>query len=200
METPPLLSMKFLMVGDTSVGKTTLVHMFSQKVFEPNTESTVGVEFNSFPIEVDGKPVSLQIWDTAGQELYRSLAKSYYRDAIGVFLVFSFDAHDSFANLNQWIADIKQLCNPKAIIFLVGNKNDLINERQVTQTEVEKFAETNSLEYFETSAKNNYNVREMVYHAAAVVYKAVISGEIDVAKPSSRHKIDVPEVEDKKCC
>ena len=190
------------MVGNASVGKTTIVHMLRDKIFDPNTESTVGIEFNPFPIEIDGRQLSLQIWDTAGQELYRSLSRSYYREAIGVFLVFSFDSHPSFEHLNEWINDVKTLCHPKAIIFLVGNKNDLVEERQVTTTEAEQFAEAHGLEFFETSAKNNYNIKEMIYHAAAVVYQAIHNGEIDVVQSLHRISIEEEFTEEEKagCC
>ena len=134
------LALKFLMIGDAGVGKTSLVHSARENKFNPNIDSTVGIEFSVLPININGQTVNIQLWDTAGQEVYRSLSRSYYRDAIGVLLIFSFTDHLSFEHLDNWVKDVKNLCHPKARILLIGNKVDLTEEKQVTNVEIQQFA------------------------------------------------------------
>jgi GTPase SAR1 family protein len=94
------LEMKFIVVGDSAVGTTSIIQMFNNDVFEKDREPTVGVDVNAFHMDIDGNPVSLQVWDTAGQEKYKSLSRSYYRDAIGVFFVFAYAKVCSLSHLN----------------------------------------------------------------------------------------------------
>lgn len=192
------LNLKFLMVGDSGVGKTTIVHALRGDVFRDESEPTLGVEFNTFPMEMEGKPFNLQIWDTAGQEAYRALSQFYYRDGVGVFLVFSFDIQQSFLNVNSWINDVRRLCNPKAKIFLVGNKVDLTDQRQVTKNEVEQFAKEHNVEYWETSAKTKYNIKELVLHAAFETYRAILTGEIE--RPVTKYSNQTYQAEKESCC
>ena len=172
------LTFKFLMIGDTGVGKTSLVHRLCLNEFKESIESTIGLEYMIYKLLISDTKIQLQIWDTAGQEQYRSLGRSYYRDALGVLIVFSFNDQKSVDRLDEWISDAKNYCHPCVRILLVGNKIDLEEDRVVSKSEIEAFAKKRKLEYIETSAKININVQEAFYKAARNVYQGIITNEI----------------------
>ena len=197
------LTFKFLLVGNSSVGKTSLVRRFCRDDFEENNQSTISVEFMTSVIKMDngGAPVKLQIWDTAGQEQYHSLVKSYYRNAVGVILCFSLTDHDSFEMIEEWYRDVIDSCNPKAVVVLVGNKCDLKEEKRVTDAEAKNFAELHSIEYIETSAKENTNVHSLFYNMARQLYEMAMKGEIDTSEPlQASSLVKKKETSKKKCC
>ena len=169
---------KFLLVGNGSVGKTSIVRRLCRGDFITNPETTIGVEFMTKMIDIDGNQIKLQIWDTAGQEKYRSVGKAYYRNAIGVLLVFSLTDHVSFEKLDEWITDVSQYCHPKANMILVGNKSDLSDSRKVTLDEIKKFTEGHNLQYIESSAKTGSNINECFYQVAKSIYDGVVTGDI----------------------
>jgi len=196
------LTFKFLIVGDGAVGKTSIVRRMCHNTFSDNTEETVGVEFMPLTMNIDKSSVKLQIWDTAGQEQYRSLGRAYYRNAVGVLLVFSYDDHSSFEHLDQWLTDVRTLCHQHAQILLVGNKCDLSDHRRVTSSEIEQFISTFEVDFIELSAKNNLNVEQAFYTLTRNVLQAVVSNEIILA-PSTQPKIPQVEVvipQKKGCC
>ena len=182
------LTFKFLTVGDSGVGKTSLIQRFCKKVFEEQTP-TVGVEFMVRKIKINDSPIQLQIWDTAGQEQYYSLAKTYYRDAVGVLLVFSYSSHSSLESMEKWLSEVRSLCHPHVKILLVGNKIDLTDERKIPKAEIESFISRHHLEYIETSAKENINVSEAFYRIARNVLNAITTNDIVLnSSPDSQSK------------
>jgi small GTP-binding protein len=164
------LSFKFVLVGDSAVGKTALCKKFCDKSFNPNQPMTVGLEFGTRVVEVQKVPIKLQIWDTAGQERFRSIAKAYFRSAIGVILVFDLADRRSFDDMNQWLSDVHTLCDPNAVVTLIGNKSDL-DGRAVTAQEAESFGKLHQLSYLETSALNGSNIEEAFRRTAATIYR-----------------------------
>ena len=193
---------KFLIVGDGSVGKTSIVRRLTRNDFDTDTEATVGVEFITHVITVDNTAIKLQIWDTAGQEKYRSVGKAYYRDAVGVLLVFSLTSHESFESLSEWLEDVRPFCHKSAKIVLIGNKSDLSDKREVTTSEAQNFATSNNLDYFETSALANKNITEAFYQVADEVYSLTIS---DVIGPNDNDfnfdsTNDNDSVKKQRCC
>ena len=191
---------KFLITGNGGVGKTAIVNRFTHNDFEYIMESTIGVEFFTHVLTIENTPVKLQIWDTAGQEQYRSIGKAYYHGAIGVFLVFSLNNHDSFEALGSWLDDIKHYCHPKAKIILIGNKCDLVNERTVSISEAHSFATSNQLQYFETSALENTNIAESFIQAAREIYQMVITNEISPESTDQDIHLTEQAPKQKKCC
>ena len=147
----------------------------------------------------------MQIWDTAGQERFRSISKSYFRNAVGAILVFDISNLDSFDELAAWLGDLHSLCAVNAQILLVGNKSDLENERQVSQQKVKEFADEHHLEYIETSAKTGKNVVEAFTRLAYEIVTKINNGEIQVAYPigMSSDALALANMEDSKktlCC
>ena len=165
------LSFKMIIIGDPGVGKSCLSIQAIRNVFDENYQETVGFEFLTFNLKLDKKAVKLQIWDTCGQEIYKSLIKSFYRNASLAMIVYSIDSKDSFYHLEGWLKDVRLLCNPDVKVFLIGNKRDLELEREVSFEEAKKYSEENDFNYFnETSAKNGFNAKEVFIQAGKVLY------------------------------
>ena len=134
---------------------------FTDKRFQPVHDLTIGVEFGARMITVkDSTQVKLQIWDTAGQESFRSITRSYYRGAAGALLVYDITRRDTFQHLSRWLEEAKQHAQPNMVILLIGNKNDLEHKRAVSTEEGKAFADANGLLFLETSAKTAYNVEQ----------------------------------------
>ena len=116
---------KYIIIGDPTVGKSCLLLQFLEGKFKLDSETTIGVEFGSKIIDLDDKKIKLQIWDTAGQEVFKSITRSYYRGSIAAILVYDITNRQSFNNLNKWMEETKTYSNEKLTILLIGNKSDL---------------------------------------------------------------------------
>jgi small GTP-binding protein len=161
------LRFKFIVIGSQGVGKTSILKRLVDSSYNDAVPQTVGVEFETASMMIDGRMVNLQIWDTSGQERYRSITKGYYRNAVGVLLVFDITDRHSFDDCPSWLADISTLCDANAVVQLIGNKSDLVAQRTVTIAEAEAFASHQRLLYLETSAKAGANVTEAFTRVAA---------------------------------
>ena len=163
---------KMIVIGDPFVGKTCLTRRAVQDIFETKYIGTVGFEFLSFTTNIDDKDIKLQIWDTCGQEIYRSLITNFYRKASLAMMVYSIDDRKSFIHINQWLKEIKIQSDPEIKIILIGNKSDLEEQREVSYEEAKKFKDENQLLYFEeTSAKDGINTKEVFIEAAKILYE-----------------------------
>jgi Ras-related protein Rab-2A len=165
------------------VGKSCLLLQFTDKRFQHVHDLTIGVEFGSRMVSIDDKQIKLQIWDTAGQESFRSITRSYYRGAAGALLVYDVTRRDTFEHLASWLEDAKQHANPNMTIMLVGNKADLEHRRAVAKEEGAAFAEEHGLLFLETSAKTSANVEEAFIAAAGKICEK-IDGGLDVSNES----------------
>ena len=170
---------KYIVIGDSGVGKSCLLLQFTDKRFEAMHDLTIGVEFGARVINLNEQEIKLQIWDTAGQESFRSITRSYYRGACGALLVFDLTNRHSFDNVQEWLNDARSNCNTPITVMLVGNKVDLESKRQVSKEEASTFAKENGLVYIETSAKTAQNVDDAFIKTAQVIYDKVVSGELD---------------------
>ena len=172
---------KFILIGDSGVGKSCLMTQFSQLQFISTHQLTVGVDFGSRVIDTEGFPVTkVQIWDTAGQEVFRSIALSYFRNAIGGILVYDITRRSSFDHLDRWLDDARKHCNTDCVFWLIGNKCDLSDERIISKEEAKDFAKSNNLMFMETSAKNAYNVQEAFTNLVKEVHDRIQNGIIDL--------------------
>ena len=165
------LTFKIIVVGDSGVGKSCLTMKGTKNHFEECYAPTVGFEFFIFNIKIDDKYIRLQIWDTCGQEAYKSLITSFYRNASLAILVYAIDNQNSYNNIETWLNEIKFQSNPETKIFLIGNKKDLEEKRDVSFETAEKFSKDNSFNYFsETSAKTGFNAQNVFIQAAKELY------------------------------
>ena len=192
------LSFKIILVGDSGVGKSCLSIKASRNYFEDFYSPTVGFEFLTFNVKVEDQNIKLQIWDTCGQEVYRSLISSFYRSASLAIIVYSIDSEESFSNIEKWLNDIKSQSNPNIKIFLIGNKADLEDKRQVTKESGENFFKQNKLSYFtETSAKTGFNVQNVFIEVAKVLYKEHEEIKNRISRPGSMAPVPyTPEIPD----
>ncbi|XP_068611568.1 ras-related protein Rab-42b [Brachionichthys hirsutus] len=173
---------RFIMLGDSTVGKSSLMKRFTEDVFMESVNQTVGVDFYVHFLEVEpGVRVKLQFWDTAGQERFRSVTRSYYHNSVGGLLVFDMSNRDSFDHVKEWYDEVCDRVEPQRIQFiLVGQKSDLDAQggRAVTQEEAEKLAEKLGVSYMEVSAKTGHNVKEVFELLTQRVYQGIVSGDI----------------------
>ena len=154
------LIFKIVLIGDSSVGKTNIFSRYLNDEFDPESKSTVGVEFGTKNFKIENKIVKVQIWDTAGQERYRSITNAYYKGAKGCLLVYDITNKTSFDNLDKWISDLKSNGDDKVSIILVGNKSDLDSQRAITLEEGKQKAEFHKMAFMETSALNGNNIEK----------------------------------------
>jgi len=180
---------KYIIIGDTGVGKSCLLLQFTDKRFQPVHDLTIGVEFGARMVTIDGKQIKLQIWDTAGQESFRSITRSYYRGAAGALLVYDITRRETFNHLASWLEDARQHSNSNMTIMLIGNKSDLDHRRAVTVEEGEQFAKENGLIFMETSAKTADNVEQAFLATAKKIYEKIQKGEFDVTNETYGIKI-----------
>ncbi|XP_054713570.1 uncharacterized protein LOC129223029 [Uloborus diversus] len=148
--------LNIIVLGDSGVGKTSLLLRFTTQTFKEFQTSTI-IDCLHKQMNIEGKEVKLDLWDTAGQDRYRTLTKSYYRMADGVILVYDVGNIVSFSKLTSWLQELRGM-NENAAIVIVGNKTDNLNRRAVTLQAVESYAKEEKLPFIETSAKNGNNV------------------------------------------
>ena len=188
------LSFKLIVVGDISVGKSCLTMKATKDYFENYYSPTVGFEFYTFNCRIEEQNIRLQIWDTCGQEEYRSLIQNFYRNASLAIIVYAIDNIKSFENLEVWLNEIKSLGNPDVKIFLIGNKIDLEEKREVPYESGEKFFKENKLNKFlETSAKTGANVQDVFTSAAKVLYQEHMKYKDRASRPESFIKLPSSE-------
>lgn len=162
---------KIAFLGDSSVGKTSIVQRFYQQTFDFAMDNTIGASFIQKEVNTQNGIVQLNIWDTAGQERYRSLVSAYTRGCNGAILTFSLDCKSSFDNLEMWIGELIKQCSKNCIIYVCGNKSDLAPE--IENEEINEWVSKKGYKYFVTSAKTGSGVDEMFNSMAAELSKTV---------------------------
>ena len=177
---------KILMIGSTGVGKSSISTRFMESIFNKNTIQTIGVDLQVKTIQYNNKNIKIQLWDTAGHERFKSITSSYYRGGDCVILVFDLTRKESFDDLPFWINEVKTYGAENIVFFLVGNKTDLINNREVEQSDIEDFIIKNKINfYLEVSAKDNININKIFEKLAIDIYsKKIINSDYeDIEKP-----------------
>jgi len=166
------ISFKIIVIGDSGVGKSCFTNKSTKNIFEDDYATTIGFEFFTFNMKFKEKIIKLQIWDTCGQELYRSLISNFYRNSSLAIVIYAVNSLESFKDLETWFREIRIHGGPDIKVFLVGNKTDLKNERVVTTEQGEQFAKLNHVDKFiEASAKEGINTKNTFVDIAKLLYE-----------------------------
>ncbi|WOK97040.1 ras-related protein RABA5a-like [Canna indica] len=180
---------KIVMIGDSAVGKSNLLARFARNEFYPNSKSTIGVEFQTQKMHIEGKEIKAQIWDTAGQERFKAVTSAYYRGAVGALVVYDISRRQTFDSIGRWLNELHTHSDMNVVIILVGNKTDLKDEREVNTEEGKALAEAHGLFFIETSALDSSNVTaafqtvvEEIYH---IISRKVFQSQEQKRKASS---------------
>mmetsp|Transcript_30584 Transcript_30584/g.42780 ORF Transcript_30584/g.42780 Transcript_30584/m.42780 type:complete len:204 (-) Transcript_30584:136-747(-) len=164
---------KVLLVGDASVGKTSLMTRFCKDEFTESLISTIGLDFSARTVRVQGKDVRLQVWDTAGSEKFRSITQAYFRRSHGILLVYSVADLSSFQHVEAWMRSISHYTEAENVVIkLIGSKSDLVKKRVVPKAMADELAERFGVEHIVTSAKLNHNVEECFLNLAQELVEA----------------------------
>lgn len=187
---------KVVLLGDTGVGKSSLVLRFITNEFKPYVESTIGASFMSkLVLDADGSPIKFQIWDTAGQEKYHSLAPMYYKGAAAAIVVYDITKHKTYNTLKDWIAELRAQGPEDIVLAIAGNKSDLEDDRQVSREEAEEYATSIGATFMETSAKTKSNVDEIFTN----ISKA-LPAYVPPAQPYNSLKLNAKNSRQSQCC
>ena len=146
---------KIVVVGDSGVGKTNILNRFSRDSFEHNSKNTIGVDFSALDLQLNGKHVKVQFWDTAGQEKYRAIASAYYKNSHGAVIVYDITNRPSFEHMSEWLKELREHGESDMNLLIVGNKNDLLEARQIAVDDGRSFAQSLGVKFVELSAKDN---------------------------------------------
>ncbi|OQV22810.1 Ras-related [Hypsibius exemplaris] len=165
---------KVVMIGDSGVGKSNLIHRFTKNEFRVETQTTMGVEFAKKSIKIDDKIVKAQIWDTAGQERFRAITSAYYRGALGALLVYDISKQSTYDSLTRWLAEIRDYGERGIVVILIGNKCDLLHLRAISTEDGQILADTHGLKFLETSALDATNVEDAFNELLKEIYKSVV--------------------------
>ena len=176
---------KIVVLGDISVGKTSILSRFRYGVFEPEYMPTLGIDFFSQNLFYEDKTIRLILWDTAGEERFRSLIPSYLKNADCIIIVFDITNKDSFNSLNKWLTDSKNNASEGTIYIICGNKSDLKEKRTVNENEIDEYIKKNELIYVECSAKNGEGIKDLFNTVAKNL------GEVNFAKSDYAVNVDI---------
>ncbi|CEG36872.1 gtp-binding protein gb2 [Plasmopara halstedii] len=187
------VTLKYIIIGDSEVGKSSLLLQFTEQHFQPIHDLTIGVEFGAKLLEVDGRKVKLEIWDTAGQETFLSITRSYYRGADGALLVYDVGRKESFEHLGRWLQECHQNChNDDVAIMVVGMKCDMAeSEREVTEEEGRSWAESHGLFFIEASAKTALNVEQAFTQTATTILRDFDYSNRQMRKMSGVNRVSI---------
>ncbi|KAI4341135.1 hypothetical protein MLD38_025894 [Melastoma candidum] len=191
---------KLVLIGDSGVGKSNLLSRFTRNEFNLESKSTIGVEFATKSLRVEGKVIKAQIWDTAGQERYRAITSAYYRGAVGALLVYDVTRHSTFENVGRWLKELRDHTDPNIVVMLIGNKCDLRHLVAVRTEDGRSFAENESLYFMETSALDSTNVEAAFAEVLTQIHRIVSKKSVEAgeegsasAAPSKGQTIDIKE-------
>ena len=151
---------KLMVLGDSSVGKSSILSKYCKNEFMSKYITTIGIDFQIKYLNINNKRIKLQIWDTAGQERYRVVTKNYFNTSNGFVIIYDITSRESFNNINNWMEQIENIVGDRVKCIIFGNKNDLVSERKVQKEEGEELAKRYNCSFFETSAKEGNNIEE----------------------------------------
>lgn len=182
MDESYLYQFRLIVIGDSKVGKSSLLKQFTSGKYVDYCTPTVGVDFYPKIVNVDGNAIKLQLWDTAGQERFRAITRSYYRSAVGGLLVFDITDRDSFDHLSQWIDEARQCSKPRVPVFvLVGHKSDMSQSRAVSADQAWSYARKYDMDYVETSAKTSVHIDDVFLGLTKKIFAMIRDGKMQLS-------------------
>ena len=206
----PDYTFKFIIIGDTYVGKSNIIYRFTENKFSDKYQATVNMDFSYKTVTVKDKVCRVQLWDTAGQEQFQSISRGYYKSAVNGIVVYDITNRDTFNNISNWVEQCRRNGPSTISLVLVGNKEDLEEQRAITREEGEDFAQRNGMLFFETSAKTGKNIDEMFKNSIEDILKKIKENyykgkekECGIEfkdQPSNKTNIKNPQGKTKKCC
>ena len=182
---------KYIIIGDSSVGKSNILLKYAHNQFKPEYQLTIGVEFGAKNIDINGKTYRIQIWDTAGQENFRSITRAYYKNSVCALVVYDVTNRESFESVKSWIEDCKSQSPKTILMVLVGNKIDLDSDRAVSYEDGEEFAKMNNMPFFETSAKTGANIENIFVKSAEMIAQKINDGYYDTTSDACGIKVGI---------
>ena len=197
---------KVVLVGDSFVGKTNIMSKYLKNEFHEDSKATVGVEFGSKQLNIEGHAIKAQIWDTAGQERYKAITSAYYKGAKGAFVVYDITRKGSFESIDKWVNDLTGTADKKITIVIIGNKCDLEDQRQITKEQGEEKASKLEAAFLETSAFSGENLDKAFEMMMNQVYKKcheemMAENDIEIEGGQDINLNKKPEnTEKKNCC
>ena len=191
----PSLHCRVVVIGDASVGKTSLLNRLIDKTFKDYQPTTIGANYQLYIEEINGTKVELQVWDTAGQERFKSLGPIYFRNSLGTIAVFDQTNRESFENMQEWINSFREVAGTDTIICVAGNKCDLQDDVQVSDLEAKEWATKKHYLYGRTSAKTGEGVAELFKNLASTL----LSFQTERHKGRNEKRMK-PHREKENCC
>tara|TARA_Y100000780_G_scaffold59932_1_gene52243 strand:+ start:138 stop:764 length:627 start_codon:yes stop_codon:yes gene_type:complete len=185
-------SLKFIMVGNPGVGKSTLIEKYINNRFVSPNDITIGVEYNYKIVNIDDKKIKIELWDTAGQERFNSIVRSYYRNAIAVFVVYDISNRLSYNALPRWIRILDEVDSNIKFKVLIGNKTDINTFVHVNKLEGEQVAKKfNFCAFYETSAKNGQNIEDIFENLTKIIKEKIDNGELTLETKGIKSKVNL---------
>ncbi len=184
---------KIGIIGDYSVGKSSIMNTYVYGEERSRHDSTIGVDFNHKIVEYQNHKFKLHIWDTAGQEKFKAIVKSYYRDLDVLFFIYDKTNSKSFLNLENWLLEVETLNKKNTIKFLIGNKKDLNNIEYIPENKLKKFINENDLVYFETSVKDQESINKVFFKLCDLLYQKVLRKEITLKTYTPYESMEMDE-------
>ena len=172
--------LKFVIIGDSGVGKSNILLRYINNTFSDEFKATVGVEFGAKNIEINKRIYRVQIWDTAGQENFRSIARAYYKNSVCACVVYDITNRASFDSVQSWIDDCSKQTPKTVLLILIGNKNDLNDKREVQYEEGAEFAQKRNMIFLETSAKTGNNINDIFEKSIKQIDKNIMDNKYDL--------------------
>ena len=188
-------SVKFIIVGDSSVGKSNILLRFSRNEFDSGHQATLGIEFANKHVIHNNVDYLVQIWDTAGQENFRSVTRAYYKASAVAMVVYDITKEESFSHIQSWMKDCKELAPSTVLIALIGNKSDLEDQRVITKERGENLARENNMMFFETSALNGNGIENAFKKCIEKVDKKIRNGDYNLSNLNEMNKYGIKKIE-----
>ncbi len=183
-----MAEMRFITIGDSATGKSSLVLRYAKDRWDDSPTATVGVDLRIKTVRMSGRTVKLKIWDTAGQEQYRTITKSFYRGAHAVIMVYDITSQSSFKSMKRWMEDVDEYAGPGVEVVVIGNKCDLVQKRAVGQELGQRFCDEFKVRLFETSAKTGKNVDAAFSYLVSKVLPKIPDAREDAVQLAAEQK------------